>query len=572
MILYPQGNAYAPAWQVDIYTPAPRLVSRTYFVDAASGSILRELDNIRNYSPLTASGSGVWGNTVSIAASSNPAAEMEDGKWQLRDISRGDLSGNSSTIRVYDMNSHDDMFIALMRDDDGVLDGKYVPVEYAGPEAAKAYNQRAGVDAMYNLGLTYDYLQDELNRNSYDGKGANVNAQVHYPDDFAGGPMDNAFFDPTSGIFGFGDGENYAGLQTAGQRVEFTVGLDVIAHELFHGVTENNGLGGLIYADQSGAINESLSDLFGELIERHYEPDNNLWLMGEDLAANKQGAFRSMKDPTIYGDPADYKDYLYTENDNGGVHTNSGIPNKAAYLICQRLGDEQTAQLYYYTVTNLVTPSCNFFELRDALIQASTILYPDSNTAAIVSEAFAAVGITDENYVPTSSIKLSEKKLTIGTGSGTVLEAEVLPADAVDKSLTWKISNPSMAAISYEVTSSNFVVIEALAPGKVQLTASLKNGLSATCNITIKTYQVKKIKLSERSLTMLPGEGRYLEAIISPDNASTAVTWTSENPAVAEVDEFGIVTAIAPGKTKIIATSVSTPDKSAFCKVTVKEQ
>jgi Zn-dependent metalloprotease len=181
-------------------------------------------------------------------------------------------------------------------------------------------------------------------------------------------------------VYGDGDGVNYRA---------FSAALDVVAHELTHGVTDYEA--NLIYQDQSGALNESFSDVFGVIIED--QNGNGNWLMGEDCFI-RGTAFRSLSNPSAYGDPENMSEYYYTTSDNGGVHTNSGIPNKAAYNVYNNLGGDFTklGAIYYRALTVYLSQSSNFAAARDALEQSALDLYGETGKAA-VSSAFNDVGI-----------------------------------------------------------------------------------------------------------------------------------------------------------------------------------
>ncbi len=173
-------------------------------------------------------------------------------------------------------------------------------------------------------------------RDSLDNKGLILTGTVHY-----GREYQNAFWNGQQMVFGDGDGEIFN---------RFTIAIDVVAHELSHGVTETEA--GLIYFEQSGALNESLSDVFGSLVKQYHlkqTADEADWLIGEGLLAdgiNGKG-LRSMSAPgTAYDDPllgkdpqpGHMKDFIKTREDNGGVHLNSGIPNRAFYLAAKAIG------------------------------------------------------------------------------------------------------------------------------------------------------------------------------------------------------------------------------------------
>jgi Zn-dependent metalloprotease len=187
------------------------------------------------------------------------------------------------------------------------------------------------------FGATYDFYKNILSRNSIDNKGLTLVGTVHY-----GKKYDNAMWDGKQMVFGDGDGVLFNG---------FTDELDVIGHELTHGVTQYSA--NLDYQGESGALNESLSDCFGSMIKQYKLKQTSAdadWLIGEGILAKGINgvALRSMKAPgTAYDDPKlggkdpqpDQYSSLYTgTSDNGGVHINSGIPNKAFYLACVAFG------------------------------------------------------------------------------------------------------------------------------------------------------------------------------------------------------------------------------------------
>ena len=201
-------------------------------------------------------------------------------------------------------------------------------------------------------------LFTDLGRSSYDDRGATVVATVHYEKDY-----DNAFWDGTQLVFGDGDGTVFD---------RFTKPIDVLGHELSHAVTQYTA--DLIYQGQSGALNESMSDVFGACIkQRHLGQDaaGADWLVGEGifLPGINGRALRSMSDPgTAYDDPAIGKDpqvgsmadYVDTADDNGGVHLNSGIPNRAFTIAARAIGGESwsgAGRIWYAALTSGLDPT-----------------------------------------------------------------------------------------------------------------------------------------------------------------------------------------------------------------------
>lgn len=255
----------------------------------------------------------------------------------------------------------------------------------------------AAVDEAYDgLGATYDFFWQTFERSSVDDDGLALDATVHFGQDYT-----NAFWDGQRMVFGDGDGELFN---------RFTVALDAIAHELAHGVTEDES--GLVHFFQPGALSESLSDVFGSLVKQWHlgqRADQADWLIGTGLfAPGVQGvALRSMKDPgTAFDDPmigrdlqpAHMDDFVHTYEDNGGVHINSGIPNRAFYLACMALGGyawEKAGRVWYETLCDpKLRPSTGFRRFAQLNVANAARLYgPGGEEEAAVREAWTAVGI-----------------------------------------------------------------------------------------------------------------------------------------------------------------------------------
>lgn len=247
------------------------------------------------------------------------------------------------------------------------------------------------VDNAYDyLGDTYDYFFNNHGRDSLDDNGYTLQATVRYCDPGYSCPFANAFWDGTAMYFGDG----------------FAAADDVVGHELTHGLTSNTA--DLIYFSQSGAINEALSDIFGEFIDitngSGTDTAESRWLMGEDVPGF--GAIRSMKDPTVFGHPDRHcsPSYHWDYWDNQGVHINSGVVNKLAYLLVDGdtfngqtvspIGRPATSELFYHAQVNLLNESSDFVDLYDALTQAAINLNFGVNQRAAVESACLAVEIS----------------------------------------------------------------------------------------------------------------------------------------------------------------------------------
>lgn len=249
-------------------------------------------------------------------------------------------------------------------------------------------------EAWEYLGVTYDFFWKVYQRNSLDNQGLTLLGTVHY-----GKEYQNAFWNGQQMVFGDGDGEVFN---------RFTIALDVVGHELAHGVTETEA--GLIYFEQAGALNESLSDVFGVLVKQYHlqqRADQANWLIGEGLLAEgiKGRGLRSMSEPgTAYDDPllgkdpqpAHMRDYIQTREDNGGVHLNSGIPNRAFYLAATALGGyawERAGYAWYDTVCDKTLPQNADFKTFAGFTVRHALKRFGQDTAAPIEEAWKQVGV-----------------------------------------------------------------------------------------------------------------------------------------------------------------------------------
>ncbi|MFD6246929.1 M4 family metallopeptidase [Streptomyces roseolus] len=260
--------------------------------------------------------------------------------------------------------------------------------------------EEATADATVNrayagLGATFALFRDAFGRDSMDGAGLPLLATVHYDEKYG-----NAFWNGEQMVFGDGDDEIF---------LDFTLPVDVIAHELAHGFTQYTA--NLEYFSQSGALNESVSDVFGSLVKQHalgQTAEQADWLIGEGLFhPDVEGrALRSMKAPgTAYDDdvlgkdpqPAHMDDYVRTGQDNGGVHINSGIPNHAFYLVATELGGhawDRAGRIWYDVMTGgTLTPETRFAEFAAATVAAAKARYGDAAEIQAVTKAWAAVGV-----------------------------------------------------------------------------------------------------------------------------------------------------------------------------------
>ncbi|KAI1819469.1 metalloprotease [Xylaria intraflava] len=291
-------------------------------------------------------------------------------------------AGANTTYRaVYD--AHND-------DDEADLPGTVLRIE-----GQKAVSDLAANQAFDNAGNVLRFYKEIFNWDSIDNKNENVISSVHF-----GKAYENAFWDPEIAQMVYGDGHEFLG--------HFTNAVDVIGHELTHAVTEHTSP--LNYTGQSGALNEHVSDAFGIMVKQWVQnetADEADWLIGEEclMPGVKGVALRSMKAPgTAYNDrrfgrdpqPDNFKDYRPVNDDNGGVHLYSGIPNKAFYLASVAFGGyswEKAGRIWWETMMSGQIPArCNFIQFADVTVDKAEELF-GASAATIVRKAWNEVGV-----------------------------------------------------------------------------------------------------------------------------------------------------------------------------------
>jgi Zn-dependent metalloprotease len=261
-------------------------------------------------------------------------------------------------------------------------------------EHGKATGDASADKAFDYAGIVRDYYKKVLKRNSIDDANMDLILNVHYGEKYM-----NATWDGDEMTFGDGDGEIF---------VDFARSLDVIAHELAHGVTQWEA--NLVYDGQSGALNEHFSDVFGTVITQYFEEqteDTADWLIGDEIMGPKlEGeALRSMREPGTAFDnalmgkdrqTAHMKDYYHYPDDNHGVHINSGIPNKAFYLTAKEIGTFK-AGLIWYNALQKLGPTSIFNTAVRVIISTAGVLSESGEvpkgSSQVIRSAFKAVGL-----------------------------------------------------------------------------------------------------------------------------------------------------------------------------------
>lgn len=426
VIFYKENNAPRLTWHV---TVVPNIAARySYFVDAKTGEILSHHTEICK---IAGHFHGVGSSSVGSLQSGDCSHEslnidalhehvpesdcqLPTGNWELppdgpATANANDLFGISRLINTYQVgntfffiDASQTMFkpaqSTFPNDPVGVI--WTVDAQNTSPEnnnfgavhitsGNNSWNNPKAVSAHYHAEKAYDYFKDTFGRNSINGLGGNVLSLINVVES-DNSQMDNAFWNGQAMFYGNGNQAFTAPLAKA---------LDVSGHEMSHGVIQATA--NLEYLNESGALNESFADVFGAMIDR------DDWKMGEDITNTQffpTGALRDLSNPHNGGNslndngwqPAHYNERYSGGDDNGGVHINSGIVNKAFFLFANNgsVGKNKAEKVYYRALSQYLTKSSNFVDCRIAVVQAATDLHgansPEVNAA---KSAFDAVGI-----------------------------------------------------------------------------------------------------------------------------------------------------------------------------------
>jgi Zn-dependent metalloprotease len=395
VVLPRDEGGYALTYRVRVLTPSDLTV---YFLDAGTGEIALHYSDLQTS---IGTGAGVQGDTKKISTTFRSGAYLAIDGMRPPAIYTYDLKGNLARALLY-LNG-----MVTLNDTDVAADGD------------NTWTDAAAVDAHVYAGWTYDYYYKRFSRSGLDNRNLIMTSLVHpvRRDDWASASTStlnlyylNAFY-AGYGVMVYGEGLP-SGVTVSGVQWGYFAGaLDVVAHELTHGVTDYTS--GLIYRNESGALNEAFSDIMGTAVEFYYQPAGTGYLkadylLGEDLTSPQRG-FRSMADPQLFGDPDHYSKRFTGTTDNGGVHINSGIVNHAFYLAVEggtnrtsglsvkgvgSANREQIEKVFYRGFTQLLPANATFAMAREATLQAARDLYGSGGAVeAAVSQAWTAVGV-----------------------------------------------------------------------------------------------------------------------------------------------------------------------------------
>ena len=406
LVVLPLDGGYVLSYELRAFTASD---VELLHIDATTGDVVRRVSDLKTQAPIpppgdnaaVGQGQGVHGDTKKISAAA------VDGTFRAMDELR------PPAIRTYDLDGNLNAVLLFLN---GLIPADALNLA---SDSDNNWTDGANVDAHVYAGWTYDYLFDRFGRRGLDNADIPILSIVHpvnredvffYSDQIIGLFYLNAFYFG-NGIVVYGEGLPEHLTTTDGRHwTYFSAGIDVVAHELTHGVTDFSSR--LIYQNESGALNEAFSDIIGTSVEFAFQPPGNGtlradYLLGEDIVST--GAVRSMSNPLEYGDPDHYSERFLGSADNGGVHINSGIASHAFYLAIEGgthrlsgvtvagVGGERRADVesaFYRAFVFLLPPDALFITARQATIQSAGELFgAGSDVAAAIRDAWTAVGV-----------------------------------------------------------------------------------------------------------------------------------------------------------------------------------
>lgn len=397
-------SGFTLCWEVKVH---PNLKEGwTIFVDATTGSVVDSFRHSCNFHEPT-----VYSSDISCDAPGNVLSDREETVISVcalgpEEADAVDLLGQTRRLKVFQNNG----LFYLIDGSRPMFDGQrsVIPDDPVGAiwtidargtspvrndfsvrqiqSANNTWTDRASVSAHYNAQQAYEYFVNNFGRNSINGSGGNIISLINVAEEDGGG-MDNAFWNGAAIFYGNG--------RDAFQPL--ARGLDVAGHEMSHGVIQHTA--NLEYLGESGAMNEAYADIFGAMVDRED------WKIGEDVVRRSffpSGALRDMSDPHNGGNrlgdpgwqPRHYNERYQGNEDNGGVHINSGIINHAYYLFATDVGRNKAERIFYHALQNYLTRSSQFRDLRVAVEASITDLFGGADPAiAAAKRAFDEVGI-----------------------------------------------------------------------------------------------------------------------------------------------------------------------------------
>ncbi len=395
VVLPRDEGGYVLAYRLRVLTADDLSV---YFIDAGTGDVALQYSDLQT---TVGTGTGVHQDTKKVSTTARSGTHLAIDLMRPPAIYTYDMKGNLARTQLY-LNG-----VVTLNDSDVAAD------------TDNDWSDGAAVDAHAYAGWTYDYLYKRFNRRGLDNRDLTMTSLVHpvRREDYASASPAvlnlyylNAFY-AGRGIMVYGEGLP-AGVTAGGRQWNYFSGaIDVVAHELAHGVTDYTS--DLIYRNESGALNEAFSDIIGASVEFFFQQAGSGYLkadylLGEDLTA-PSSPFRSMSNPQAYGDPDHYSTRYTGTADNGGVHHNSGIANHAFYLAIEggtnrtsglavqgvgAVNRDKIEKVIYRGFTQMLPANATFSMARAATLQAARDLYgAGSDVERAMEQAWTAVGV-----------------------------------------------------------------------------------------------------------------------------------------------------------------------------------
>lgn len=476
LVLLPLDNTIKLAYKFDIYATKP-LSRGDVYVDAQNGQILLYNATIKHLGAHAHGKKSTEGTyidmfkTNSMAFVAANAATRYSGSQTIETSLSGSSyilseTGRGNGIQTYNMKKGTSYASAVNFTD---ADNNWTAAEYNNTN-----KDNAALDAHWGAEKTYDYWKNIHNRNSFDNAGAKINSYVHYSNNY-----DNAYWDGTRMTYGDGSGTYFDALTS----------LDVCAHEIGHAICTKTA--NLVYQNESGAMNEGFSDIWGACIENYAQANKQIWLIGEDIERRAGHlALRSMSNPNAEGQPDTYKgtNWYSGTGDSGGVHTNSGVLNYWFYLLSvggsgtNDIGNAfnitgititKAEKIAFRTESVYLSANSTYANARTGAIQAATDLYGAGSPEVIATtNAWYAVGIgaaysggTSDTTAPTTPTNL--------VASGTT---------STSTTLSWTASTDNVGVTGYNIYNGTTLLASSTT------TSATVSGLKAstTYNFTVK--------------------------------------------------------------------------------------
>jgi Zn-dependent metalloprotease len=566
------------AYKFDIYTTEP-LARDEIYVDASTGAILYSNPIIKHVNDRVSKASETLEAVVlpaSVTGSANTTKysgvrsiktlfDAATNKYVLKDDTRGGgvQTFNSARTTSYPTTNFSD------------TDNNWTTLEYN-----NANKDNGALDAHWGAEMTYDFWKNNFNRDSYDGNGSTLKSYVHYRK-VATQSLVNAFWN--GAVMSYGDGNTSTSILTS---------IDVCGHEIGHGICSTTA--NLAYQNQSGALNEGLSDIWGACIE-HYGRTGSLagsfatgvWKIAEDLGSSP---FRSMSTPNTYGDPDTYLGTFWTTtgdeggctpstgNDQCGVHTNSGVLNHWYYILTvgksgtnnaptpdvysvTGIGMAKSAQITYYAERDYLTANATFLDMRNATLEVANSLYCGSSPEVVaVTNAWYAVNVGNQyvGYATDISLKKVNQPMVVacGTSNNPILTLENTGTNSITSAtISYTIDGGAATNLNWSGTIATCQTVDY----PITIGTLSRGTHTITYNITT-TSDGNSTNNSKSSLILVNDAGvvnsintfeSATDNLISIDKSATNLLWQRGNATGT------ILNNAAAGNSKVYGTNLS---------------